>query len=274
MTGSAPTTDPSRQSRQILFELCCGGIDDVLLAVKSNVSRIELNSGMALGGLTPSPGLVREARRAFPGSIIAMLRPREGGFSYSPAEFRQMRADAEILRECGMDGLAVGFLTPDGSVDAFRCRLFREAYADLELVFHRAIDVAADAQAALDEIVSCGFDRILTSGGHQTALEGAPRIASMVEAVDGRVEVIAAGGIRADCAREVILKTGCRQVHAALRSIENDPSMHCNSLRPARTQLHFGVPGAGCGAFGLASERDLQALLCEIRQFNSGNKSR
>lgn len=244
----------------VLVELCAGGIDDVQLAAELAVDRIELNCGMPLGGLTPSLGLLQQARTVFPGPIIAMVRPREGGFCYSPAEFSQLLTDAQLLLDHGASGLACGFLHADGTVDEARCEQFRRQFSDCTLVFHRAFDVLPDLLHGLQQLAHCGWNRILTSGGQATALGGASVLQRLHALSRGRIEILAGGGIRAEHVQPLVNATGIRQLHAAVRSLQSDSSTHC------APHLQFGWPQTdNNGAFGSASRSLLTELLQAAR---------
>lgn len=246
-------------SKGLVVELCAGGIEDVILAAVHEVDRIELNTGMPVGGLTPSAGLVTAARAAFPRPIIAMLRPREGGFTYSDAEYCQMLNDSEVLISAGIDGIATGFLSTTGTIDVLRCEKLRALFPDATLVFHRAFDVTADLHVALNQLIDCGFDRILTSGGMPTAVDGAGVLRQLHLEAAGRIEILPAGGIRASSVIPLIGQFGCNQIHSSVREIVSDLSTQHNS------QVHFGPPGHDNGSYGRASADQLQALLSAVK---------
>ena len=241
------------------MELCAGGVQDVQVAEACGLQRIELNNGMALGGLTPSAGLVAQARKMFSATIIAMLRPREGGFCYSEAEFQQMMNDAQYLIDNGCDGLAVGFLNQDGTIDATRCARLRDRFPNVTLVFHRAFDVVPDFEAALETLVSLRYDRILTSGGKPNAVDGLDVIRTCRIQSNGRIEILPGSGIRAHNVRQIIDDTGCQQVHTSVRAIQHDPSISSN------TSIHFGgdssLPPGSYGAACPVALADLMKCL-------------
>lgn len=241
----------------ILVELCAGSIGDVELAAELGVERIELNSGMALGGLTPSPGLVRESLAAYSGRVIGMVRPREGGFEYSLRELRQIFRDAEWMLGEGLAGLAVGFLDASGSVDEWLCRQFRSLCGNADFVFHRAFDCTANRRLALEQLADCGVNRVLTSGGANTALEGTAVLRALCEQSRGRVQVLAGGGIRAANVLQVLRQSGCSEVHAGVREIVE--------AEPVPGMPHFGVPGSGPRSYGRASAVALRELLGVVR---------
>lgn len=260
MNGSEHPTSagPGRSADRVFLELCAGSLGDVEIAARCHVNRIELNSGMAVGGLTPTAALTQMARQTFAGPIISMIRPREGGFCYSKSDFLLMLKDAELLLPLGIEGLATGFLTGNGCVDVERCRRLRALFPKVQLVFHRAFDVVSDQIVALKQLIDCGFDRVLTSGGAATAVDGRQRLKELLLLADGRIEILPGGGIRASNVRELVSATGCRQIHSAVREVALDASIQ------ETAQVHYGLPGAANGSYGQVSETALQQLQAEL----------
>ena len=247
----------TRSPRNIAVELCVGGIDDVALAASRPVDRIELNCGMAVGGLTPTSALAKTAREIFPGPIIAMVRPREGGFVYSEAEYRLMLRECESLLEKGIDGLATGVLTPDHQIDTVRCAEFRREFPHATLVFHKAFDFVPDRTTSLQQLIDCGFNRILTSGGATTAVEGALELSRLHQLARGQIEILPGGGIRAENVVSLIHATGIRQIHSAVREIASETSAHS-------TSMGLGLPGYDDFHHGRTSQQKLDELLRAI----------
>lgn len=219
---------------RVLLEVCCGSADDVIQAYKAGADRAELNCDLFHGGLTPSLGALTVAKRETGMKIMAMVRPREGGFCYTPAEFDTAVEDAKLLLSHGADGLVFGFLHEDGTLDAERTRvlvrLAREA--GKESVFHRAIDVAPDWRAALDALMELGVTRVLTSGQQAAVPLGAGTIREMIQYAAGRIEILPGGGIKAGNMDQVIAQTGCTQIHLSGHrdgvdlSAANDRAIH------------------------------------------------
>ena len=219
---------------RVLLEVCCGSADDVIQAYKAGADRAELNCDLFHGGLTPSLGALTVAKRETGMKIMAMVRPREGGFCYTPAEFDTAVEDAKLLLSHGADGLVFGFLHEDGTLDAERTRvLVRLAWeAGKESVFHRAIDVAPDWRAALDALMELGVTRVLTSGQQAAVPLGAGTIREMIQYAAGRIEILPGGGIKAGNMDQVIAQTGCTQIHLSGHrdgvdlSAANDRAIH------------------------------------------------
>lgn len=211
----------------IKLEVCCGSAEDVFAAAKAGADRVELNSALYLGGLTPSPGTVRLAKKAgIP--IMVMIRPREGGFCYSGPEIDTMLEDISLFRAEGIEGFVFGVLNPDGTLDRERNAILVKACGDREKVFHRAIDLVPDWRAALDILIELGFDRVLTSGQAANAIAGAVTIREMLEYADGRIDILPGGGIRPDNALELLAQTGCTQLHSSCSSLRSDRSSLAN----------------------------------------------
>lgn len=208
----------------VLLEIAVGSADDAEAAVAAGAERLEVNTAVALGGLTPSLGLFAEVRRRVAVPLIAMIRPRAGGFCYSTADFAVMLGDAATLLAAGADGLAFGVLGPHGSVDVSRTRKLREMCGTRAAVFHRAFDLTPDPFSDLQALIDLGLTRVMTSGQAETAVAGSSLIALLIRAARGRIEVMPAGGINAMTAPEVVARTACDQVHAGVRGTGHDPS--------------------------------------------------
>lgn len=218
----------------ILLEICTASAEDCALAEKGGADRVELNCALMLGGLTPSLGTVREARAITRLPIIAMVRPRGGGFCYSASEFNVMQRDVELFLAEGVAGVALGILTPEGAVDLDRNKRLIKLAAGREVVFHRAFDVTPNPLLALDQLVDLGVTRVMTSGQEASAYNGANNIAKYIQHAAGRIGILPGGGINRFTIADVVVRTGCDQVHASLTTISKDSSVK------ARPQVFFG----------------------------------
>lgn len=217
----------------IVLESIAASLEDARAAARAGADRFEVCGGLAVGGLTPSLGLLRAVKRELEVSALCMIRPRECGMAYSQAEFETMLEDAQIAIEAGADGLVFGFLTPDGEIDAPRCRRFvqlagQAAGRRVETVFHRAFDVCARPDFGLEQLIDLGVTRILTSGRAATALRGAAEIRRVIERARGRIEILPGGGIGLSDLTEVLRQTGADQIHVYLTREEIDPSASAN----------------------------------------------
>lgn len=214
----------------ILIEVCVDSVASAVAAQRGGAERIELCSGLIEGGVTPSSGLIEAVRAATSVALHVMIRPRGGDFCYDEDEFKIMRRDIRAARQLGVNGVVFGLLMPDGSVNQARCRDLIELARPLAVTFHRAFDMAADLRRALEDLCTAGVDRILTSGGEQTCLQGVQSIARLVEAAKGRVVIMAGSGIKPGNARSIVEQTGVREIHVGLRSALPSP-MDCRNPR-------------------------------------------
>jgi copper homeostasis protein len=199
----------------VLLEVAVASVDDALVASEYGARRLELNSALELHGLTPSLGLLKETRQTTTLPLIVMLRPRPGGFAYSPAEFRTMRQDCDLALTHGAAGVAFGLLHSDGGIDRDRCAQLLRQIGQAQSVFHRAFDLTPDPFTALERLIDLGVTRILTSGAKPTALEGADTIARLQQRSAGRIEILPGGGVRAANALDLLRLTGCNQLHGS-----------------------------------------------------------
>jgi copper homeostasis protein len=226
----------SSPDRRVLLEVPVASVEDALAAQEGGADRLELNAALALGGLTPSLGTLHEVKAAVALPVLVMVRPRPGGFAYGAADFKVMQRDVDLALRHGADGVVFGILNADGRVDVERCCLLVQQAAGREVVFHRAFDVTDDPFAALAQLIDLGFRRVLTSGQEATAYNGAARIAELLRAAAGRMEILPAGGINRFTIADVLARTGCDQVHASLRVQREDGST------AAQPHVSFGKP--------------------------------
>ncbi len=194
-------------------------LDSVAACAEGGADRIELCSSLTEGGLTPSAGILSQARGMFQGEIAMMIRPRGGDFIYSPEELAAMCADIELARELGADVVVFGCLLPDGSIDLAAAETLLEAGAGLPAVFHRAFDVCKDLPEGLEQLIELGFERVLTSGGKPNVMEGLEEIAGLMEQAVGRIGILPGGGVTVEQIREIVARTGVDQVHLSARSV-------------------------------------------------------
>lgn len=176
-------------------ELCAYSVEACRTAARLGVDRVELCASPAEGGVTPSLATI-ELTTAIRGiDVSVMIRPRGGDFLYSDDEFATMLRDIEHARRAGATGVVFGVLTADGKVDVARTRQLVEASHGMETTFHRAVDMTADYEAAVEAVIEAGCTRILTSGSYDKAIDGIENIARAVELAQGRIEIMAGSGV-------------------------------------------------------------------------------
>lgn len=215
-------------SCRITLEVAVTTVDEAVRAVEAGADRLELGAALEVGGVAPSPGTFLVLRDALPHTpVCVLLRPRSGGFTHSERESASVKRDAEWFLGHGAAAIVFGILTADGTIDRIRCaELVR--LAEGRAVFHRAFDFLADQLGGLAQLIDLGFARVLTSGAAATAHAGRARIAALMSAACGRIEVLPAAGITAEHVAELLLHTGCEQVHASLRSPVPNPTLTAN----------------------------------------------
>ena len=200
---------------QYTLEVCCGSVDDVLQAQRGGADRVELNSCLMFGGLTPSIGALIAAKRLSSLPIMTMVRPRQAGFCYSSAEYATALADAEQLLDHGSDGLVFGFLDSDGALDVKRTRELARIAGKKTKVFHRAIDVCSDWKKLLGQLIEIGIDRVLTSGLAPDVYYGIDVIREMMDFAQGAIQIMPGAGVNLKNVDRIVEATGCDQIHVA-----------------------------------------------------------
>lgn len=221
----------------ITFEICAGNLEDVYSITGLNVDRIELNSALELGGLTPSLATLKKAKELFPGKIVTMIRPRTGGFLYGDKEYEVMIDDAKLMLEHGADGIVIGFLKGDGTIDEERLATFCEIAKSYnkEIVFHRAFDHVKDDDEAIEVLIKHGVNRILLMGKEGMSFdECAARVGRLEAKYGDQIELLAGGGLNPENVNDFINKSKVRQVHGTCKELRLDKSTHQESVFVSR----------------------------------------
>lgn len=215
-----------------IIEVCAGSYYDVLQAHAGGADRVELNSALHLGGLTPSVASLVLAKRHTGMKIITMVRPRGGGFHYNEEDFETILADVNVMLENGADGIAFGCLDEHGNIDIEQNKQIIELIkkAGKEAVFHRAFDCASDPYQAMETLISLGVDRVLTSGLEAKAMQGKALIKQLQEKYGDQIEILAGSGMNATNAKEMMDDTGISQVHSSCKAWKHDPTTTMNNV--------------------------------------------
>jgi copper homeostasis protein len=204
-------------SQNVLVEVCVDTLASAIAAQSGGASRIELCSALSEGGLTPSSGTISQALKLLSLRIFVMIRPRAGNFVYSANDFDIMLKDIVIARESGANGIVSGILNPDDTVDVDHTRLLVEAASPLPVTFHRAFDLTPDPYKALEEIITCGCKRILTSGQQATAIEGQELISKLIRQAGDRVIIMPGSGLNEQNVDALIRTIGAKEIHLSGR---------------------------------------------------------
>lgn len=200
----------------VQLEVCANGVGSALIAQEGGAYRVELCDNMLEGGTTPSHGQIALARKLLEIKLYPIIRPRGGNFCYTDLEFEVMKADVLNCKALGCDGVVFGMLDAEGRIDVERCKILLDLAHPLPATFHRAFDEAGDLFGALEDLIALGFERVLTSGGAATAMEGAEVLKKLIAAAKGRIEVMPGAGIRPDNVAALVSATRARVVHGSL----------------------------------------------------------
>jgi|WetSurMetagenome_2_1015567.scaffolds.fasta_scaffold114359_2 copper homeostasis protein len=220
----------------MVLEACVNSALSAVEAFKGGAHRVELCENLHDGGTTPSVGAIRYAREHIDIGLYVMIRPRGGDFLYSEAEFSIMKEDIRLARYLDADGVVFGMLNANGTVDRARTGELVRLARPMGVTFHRAFDMTADPFVAMEDLVSLGVDRILTSGQSDSALEGADLIRQLVDRSAGRIIIMPGHGIKEHNLAEAIAKTGASEFHLYL------PKQVKSEMKFIREDVKMGKP--------------------------------
>ena len=201
------------------IEICVDNIESAIEAQNAGADRIELCSNLIEGGTTPGFGTIVSARSNITIGLHVIIRPRGGDFLYSGLEYDIMRRDIESCGECGADGIVLGILLPDGSIDIERTAKLTELAGPMSVTFHRAYDMCNDPFKGLEDVISTGIDRLLTSGQKNKAEEGADLINQLIKQAGKRVIIMPGSGINSSNIAHIALTTGAEEFHLTGRKV-------------------------------------------------------
>lgn len=199
-----------------MFELCADSLEAAIAAQAGGADRMELCEDLAISGVTPSLELLAATLEAVSIPVCVLVRPRGGDFVYTDAEFHQMRDQIEQAKQAGAYGVAIGILLPDRRIDVERTRQLAELARPMKVTFHRAFDEACNLEDALEDVIRTGADCLLTSGGAANVLAGADQIGRLLTQADGRIEIMAGGGLRLANLPEVVRRSRVTSLHGSL----------------------------------------------------------
>lgn len=205
-----------------ILEVCCGDLESAQAAARGGAQRVELCSALSADGLTPSLGLIEAVRQIPDLRLHVLIRPREGDFVYTDAEFEIMRDDIVMAKQLGADGVVIGALTAEGDIDVEHCKKLVEAAEGMQVTFHRAFDQCRHPQEALEQIIAMGCTRLLTSGQASSAQAGIPLLKQLVEQAGSRLILLPGAGVNQHNARTILDSTGAQEIHGSLRSMQGN----------------------------------------------------
>jgi copper homeostasis protein len=204
-----------------IVEVCVDSINSALIAQTSGAYRVELCNNLPEGGTTPSFALIEMVRKQLTKTkLYVLIRPRGGDFLYNDLEFEIMKSDIHQCGKMGCDGVVIGLLNSDGTIDMERnSELINIAKRySMGVTFHRAFDCCVDVLQGLEDVISLGCERILTSGGKNTAIEGAEIIAQLIKKANGRIIIMPGAGLTPENVENLINKTKATEIHGTFRN--------------------------------------------------------
>jgi copper homeostasis protein len=210
------------------LEVIAFSISSCIIAEQAGADRIELCDNPSEGGTTPSFGMIKTARSKTSIALFPIIRPRGGDFLYSNDEFEIMKNDINICKTIGCDGVVIGLLKPDGSIDVQRTVELVELAYPMDVTFHRAFDRVNDPIDSLEKIINCGCKRVLTSGLHPTAEQGIDLIEQLVTLAGNRISIMPGSGIRAQNLEKIASKTKALEFHSSARKILTSSMQYSN----------------------------------------------
>jgi len=220
----------------MLLEACVNSALSALEAERGGADRVELCENMADGGTTPSAGTIKMAKKLLKIPVFVMIRPRGADFLYSEEEFEIMKADVQMAKELGADGVVFGILKPGGTLDTERMEALVNLARPMGITCHRAFDMTRDPFEALETLIILGIDRVLTSGQTDSALTGAPFIRKWIQWVEGRIIIMPGHGIKTHNLEEAVKLTGAREFHMFLTRKER------SKMEYLREEVRMGNP--------------------------------
>lgn len=208
----------------VLIEACCASVEEAVAAEAGGADRIELCAALPTGGVTPSFGMIEEARSRISIPIVAMVRPREGGPDLPDPDYKAALRDVRHCLDHGADEVICGVLDSSLQIDMARNRALVDAAEGKPVAFHRVFDMTPDYEESIELLAELGFCRVLTSGCSQSVDEGAEGLRRLVARSDGRVAILAGGGVREHNARHLVEGCGCRELHFSFREATGAPA--------------------------------------------------
>lgn len=211
------------EKKKYIIEIATSDFSTTKSAAEGGADRIELCANLAEGGTTPSYGTLKQCREFFDVLLYPIIRPRGGDFLYNKDEFAIMMNDVKLCKQLGCDGIVIGLLNMDGTIDVTRTSELIETAYPMGVTFHRAFDRCKDPFAALEELIEVGCERILTSGQRPTVNDGVEMIAGLNKISDDRIIIMPGSGVRKENIKMLAEKTGCVEFHSSLRSKTKSP---------------------------------------------------
>ena len=213
---------------KLVVECCSNSVESSINGQKGGANRIELCRSLEFGGLTPSYDNILLAKSLIKIPIFVLIRPRKGDFIYSDAEFKQIISDIKFCKKVGCDGVAIGMLKEDGSINKEQSKKLANIAKPMHVTFHRAFDEGNDLVKNLEDVIACGFDTLLTSGQAKNVSLGLKNLKKLVRISAGRINILAGSGVNHTNAED-LFKIGVRNFHLSGSEKNTDGVLETNS---------------------------------------------
>jgi copper homeostasis protein len=200
-----------------ILEICTYSVEGSIAAQAGGAHRVELCDNLPEGGTTPSAATIALARKHLTIDLHIMIRPRGGDFYYSTIEFETMAKDIEVAKSLGANGVVLGILLPDGTVDIRRTQKLVALARPMSVTFHRSFDMTRDPISALEDIICCGADRILTSGQKNSAPDSVEILKELIDRAGERIVIMPGSGINDQTVLILVNATGAKEFHMSAK---------------------------------------------------------
>ena len=220
---------------KIILEICSNSVDSAIAAQEGGAHRVELCDNLYEGGTTPSHASIELARQNLDIKLNILIRPRGGDFYYNKTEFEIMKRDIIHAKKLGVDGIVIGILNKDANIDIERLKQLIETAGSMSITFHRAFDMLNEPFIALQQLISLGVDRVLTSGLKNKAIEGVDLISDLVKESAGKISIMPGSGVNESNAKEIIEKTNVTEIHASCRRMIDSKMIY------RKSNIHMGT---------------------------------
>jgi copper homeostasis protein len=211
-----------------ILEICAFNIQSCLIAEKAGATRVELCDNPIEGGTTPSYGTIKLVREKISLRLYPIIRPRSGNYFYTDQEFGIIQQDIKICKELGCDGISIGVQTIDGNVDIERMKQVVEWANPMGVTCNRVFDGTPDPFKALDDLITCGCERVLTSGQKSAAPEAGKLLGDLVRQAAGKISIMPGAGIKSHNLSTLIKESNATEYHASARIIAQNPVTYVN----------------------------------------------
>ncbi len=249
-----------KRMNRVLVEVCVDSIESLHNAIIGGADRIELCSSLPLGGITPTFGLTQYAVKHCKVPVYAMVRPRSGDFLFTSDEVAMMCDEIQFFRECGVDGIVVGALAEDASIDVTAMSRWIDSAKGLGVTFHRAFDLVNCHCSALETLIDLGCERVLSSGGCSTAFDGINNLQSLVEQAHGRISVMPGCGVNQQNAKGIVEATGASEIHLSAKVA------HASKMLTPDNKVAMGINALNDSYRDITDVQTIQNIVAKLNE--------